>query len=971
MAFSATLVGRASELDSLERAIARLDDGEPAAVEVVGEPGIGKTRLLAELAERADRRGHTVLSGSASELERDLPFSVFVNALDEFLQALDPRRLDALDDGVKAELATVFPSFPVTVSDRAVAIQAERYRSHRAVRRLFELLARRKPVVLVLDDVHWADSASVELLGALLQKPPVAPVLLVLATRPRQTSERLSVALERALRIRTLERLELGALSPEEARELVGVIVAGTDSGALYEDTGGNPFYLEQLARSAARSAVSGRAAHGASLHGVDIPPVVAAALGEELGLLSERARAVLEGASVAGDPFDTELAAAAAGVGDDDALDALDELLRLDLVRPTDVPRRFRFRHPLVRRAVYELTPGGRRLGAHERCATALARLGAPPSARAHHVEFAARVGDADAVALLREAGEGAAGRAPASAAQWFGSALRILSESAPPTQRIELLVARAGALAATGQFVEGHAALLEALEIVPRDDEDLLVRVTTACATVEHLLGRQKTARAHLEAALAALRDRQSAQAVELMIELSLDGLYSGDFGDMSAQASRAASVAALLEDRPLLASALAARALGAALAGMGDGARAQATEAAALVDALSDDELAPRLDALAYLSCAEVYLDRFEAGGDHAKRALDIGRATGQGGQFPLIEPMYGTSLWVRGRPAESAEVFDGAIEGSRLVGNVQGLSWNLFNRSFAALAAGDVDTALATAEESFELAQELDEGTVTAHSASALAAALLESGRCERAADLFVAKVGGEELRLVGGGWRAWYLEMLTRAWLGAGRRADAERAARAAQECAEEVDLPRARGMARLAAAAIDLDAGDPAGAAAHAAAAIPFLNEVGDVYGVAHARVVAGRAFARAGDSDRALAELERAASAFDSFGSTRYLQQAELELRKLGQRTRRRPGSAADGIGRLTSRELEIARLVVERKTNPEIAAELFLSQKTVETHLRNAFRKLDVSSRVELARAVERADREQGASL
>ena len=101
--------------------------------------------------------------------------------------------------------------------------------------------------------------------------------------------------------------------------------------------------------------------------------------------LLSKPARLILEGAAVAGDPFDPELAAAAAGASDAAAVEALDELLRLDLIRPTDVPRRFRFRHPLVRHAVYESMPGGWRLGAHERCADALALRGSLPATIAH----------------------------------------------------------------------------------------------------------------------------------------------------------------------------------------------------------------------------------------------------------------------------------------------------------------------------------------------------------------------------------------------------------------------------------------------------------------------------------------------------------------------------------------------------------------------------------------------------------
>ena len=109
------------------------------------------------------------------------------------------------------------------------------------------------------------------------------------------------------------------------------------------------------------------------------------------------------------------------------------------------------------------------------------------------------------------------------------------------------------------------------------------------------------------------------------------------------------------------------------------------------------------------------------------------------------------------------------------------------------------------------------------------------------------------------------------------------------------------------------------------------------------------------------------MAELQRAAAAFDACGALRYRDSAERELGKLGHRPHRRTRAGnTDGtsIDSLTERELQVARLVVDRKTNPEIAAELFLSQKTVETHLRNIFRKIDVSTRVELARAVERAD-------
>jgi DNA-binding NarL/FixJ family response regulator len=153
--------------------------------------------------------------------------------------------------------------------------------------------------------------------------------------------------------------------------------------------------------------------------------------------------------------------------------------------------------------------------------------------------------------------------------------------------------------------------------------------------------------------------------------------------------------------------------------------------------------------------------------------------------------------------------------------------------------------------------------------------------------------------------------------------------------------------------------------GDAESAAARALEAAAAADGVGARIEAGRSRTVAGRAFSETGEKERALEALEAAAAALDACGAIRDRDEAERELRRLGSRAHRRRGTAradGEGLAALTGRELEVARLVVDRKTNPEIAAELFLSQKTVETHLRNAFRKLGVSSRVELARAVER---------
>jgi ATP/maltotriose-dependent transcriptional regulator MalT len=958
------LVGRAGEVGSLEPILDELDRGRPSAIEVTGEPGIGKTRLLREFAARAGARGHLVLSGAASEFEHDLPFSVFVDALDEYLAGLEPDRLAVLDDAVKAELGHVFPSLSALAAGRQVSPQHERYRSHRAVRALLEHLAQTLPLVLVLDDFHWADSASVELLGALLRRPPAAAVLMAVALRPQQTPERLAITLERAHRSAAVTRVDLGVLTLDEARQLLGERFDVARAAVLYQESGGNPFYLEQLARSPARAARFTSAAE-ISLTGLDVPAAVAASLAEELTLLSDVGRLVLEGAAVAGDPFEPELAAAAAATSEAAAMPAVDELLGLDLIRATDLPRRFRFRHPLVRRAVYEAAAAGWRLGAHERCAEALAARGASAAARAHHVERSARQGDLAAVAVLREAGEATARLAPESAAWWFGGALRFLPQTAPTEDRVELLLARSRALAAAGRFTGSHEAALEAVALVPGQPSALTTTVATACASVERFLGRYEHAHARLVRALRLLPEPASAERAELLIELTLNEFYRSRYEAMRDWAAPAVSAAKEVGDAALMAAAAVMPAFADAMTGPTQTARSRRAHAAALVDGLPDDELSLRPDAAGWLAIAEVYLDLYAEADAHASRALRLARASGRGDPLHRFYPVLPRVWYVRGKLAEATGLLDGAIEAGRLLGSPPALAGNLFNRSAVALAAGDLDIALATGEESVGLTRVLDEGFVTAWAAARLASVLFETGQPDRAIELLLGRAGGEELALIPGGWRAYCLELLTRCCLALDRPSEAGRAAALAEVMAAAVQLPLAAAWADRAAAAIALAAGDAALAAEQALASAAAADAAGAPIEAALSRTIAGRALAATGEKDRAVTELQRAAAALDACGAWRYRQSAERELGKLGHRPHRLtwPGKAnGAGIESLTGRELQVARLVVDRKTNPQIAAELFLSQKTIETHLRNIFHKMGVTTRAALAHAVER---------
>jgi DNA-binding CsgD family transcriptional regulator/tetratricopeptide (TPR) repeat protein len=965
-AATAPLVGRDEELALLDSALTELMRGEWQAVELAGEPGIGKTRLLAELAARASHRDQLVLSGSASELERDRPFWVFVDALDDYVRALDPRLLDLLDPDVRVELGDVFPSLSHP-ADQDDPPQGERYRTHRAVRELLERLTATSPLVLVLDDVHWADPASVELLGSLLRRPPDAGVLIALAARPGQLPARLKTELDHAHQAGTLARVTLAAMTRAEAEEFLGPSLDPATASTLYDESGGNPFYLEQLARSLGRRTMGHRAIPRIAAD-LDVPEPVASALADELAQLSDTAHLVLQGAAVMGDTFEPELAAAAAGVVEPVALNAVDELIGVGVIRRTEVPRRFRFRHPLVRRAAYDSTPAGWLLAAHERSAAALADRGATATERAHHVERSGRQGDAQAVSVLRQAGEAAAHRAPESAAKWYAGALRLLRDDAPAPDRVELLLARAGALATCGHFAESHAALLESYELAPADAVELRIRLTIACASTEHLLGRHDAAHQRLTAALADLDDPASPQAAALMLEIAVGRAYTMRYSRIAALAERALETARPLGDPPLIATAAAALASGLALCGRVAEAEKFRAEAVALVDGLSDRDLAGRLDSAVHLAGAELYLDRFAAAGDHAERVITVARATGQPAFIPIAFMILAWVHMLRGEPADSAQTLDAAIEESRLLRNEQSLAGLILNRSLTALSAGELELAIVLAREAVELTRDMEDGFIPAAAPVALCAALLESGDAglDDTVELMIHRCGGPGLPFMpGGSFRAKWLELLTRCSLALGRPADAGRAAACAQETAVAMGgLRMATAMAERAAATIALEAGDPQLAARKALASATAADEVGIPIEAALSRILAGRALARAGEPERAVAELDAAAATMHACGAWRYRDAAELELRRLGRHIHHRTGpgeTGGHGLVSLTRRERQVADLVVSRYTNPQIAAALFLSPKTVETHLRHIFHKLDVTSRVELARTVE----------
>ena len=312
--------------------------------------------------------------------------------------------------------------------------------------------------MLVLDDLHWADwgrsscseRAAPAAVGARSGRArrPAAPV--ARATLGARSS---------APRGGSLTRIEIGGLerrgrAPARRRGRGGV------AAALFDESGGNPFYLQQLARALARARRCRPQASSRSR--VSRCRAVAAALADELALLSDDARPVFEGAAVAGDPFVPELAAAAAAMPERRRSTGWTSCWRsTSSARPTCRAASASAIRSCVRPSTRRRPAAGgsaRRTRAAELASSGAAAPPRPPCGAS------ARHGDQAAIAALQEAGEAAAQRTPAGAARWFGAALRLLPAAAPVISG-SACYARARALAATGEFADAHAALVESL--------------------------------------------------------------------------------------------------------------------------------------------------------------------------------------------------------------------------------------------------------------------------------------------------------------------------------------------------------------------------------------------------------------------------------------------------------------------------------------------------------------------------
>ena len=637
-----------------------------------------------------------------------------------------------------------------------------------------------------------------------------------------------------------------------------------------------------------------------------------------------------------------------------------LDRLVAADLVRSTGNGRAFAFRHPLVRRAVYDAAPPAWRLAAHERVAGALAARGAGPAARADHVERYARQGDLEAVELLAAAAGAAADTAPAAAARLYASAVRLLPE-VDVERRAALLGPMALAQGAAGQLEEARDTLDEVLGLLPRDQVAIRVRLVGAAATIEVLLGQVAEMRRRLVAALEEVRPEESAL---LELTMAFSQYYSVDFAAMRDWAARAAAHARD-DEQSIRAAAEAMGGLATLLLGDPGAGHRMIDAALARVGALDDASLAARLDDPYMVAAAALLTDRPVEGLAPVTRAMAIARATRQDRMIPMLASLRCMMFESQLRLDEALEDAETAAEAARLLGSDGQLHPALMTLAQVHWLRGERSHAIRLAAECVETALRVAPSTATATSLCNSAALWVaeDPERCIRE----MVGAGGPMLERVDQSWSSWLLGHLVTAALALARIEDAERWTERIEQHAALTQAPGAAARAAIARAGLQLAHGDAAGAAATATAAADAAQAADGILDSIPARLTAGRALAAAGEREAAVAVLQRVAADAGRGGAGLFVEAAGRELRRLGSRlsasSRRAAGRAGTAsAGELTGRERDIALLVAEGRSNKQVAAALFLSEKTIEHHLSRVYAKLGVRSRAELAARMPR---------
>lgn len=936
MAGPGALWGRADECRALAAAVDAAAEGRGGVVVVRGDPGIGKSAVLAELARLATVAGFALRTGRGDELGRARPFGPLAQALG--------LRADA-DDPEAARIGRIL-SGQDELDHAGLPLAGEvRFRVLDTVLALVDRDTARQPVAIVLDDLHWADEDSLRVVAALAERAATVPLLVAVGTRRHPQAPALVTTL-RALDDVAATVVDLGPLPSDELGGLVAGLVGGTPGPRLAAEVsraGGNPFLAIELVT--AHSSAGALVAEGDTVElaaGRAGVPVGDAAL-RRLDHLRPETVELLRAASVLGRTFDLAVVAELVGRRGVAVAADVDEALAAGILHPAG--DRLTFAHDLVWSGVYEsLTPAVRST-LHVEAARVLAERQAEPFDVAAQVDRGAAGAGADAVPWLVEGAHQVRVTAPATAAGFLTRALELLP---PADERRPAVQARlAEALVFSGRHLEGHALAEQCL----RDGSD-----DALAGTLGYLLGQALFLQGRLADAAAQLdagtRDGDPERAGALA-DAALALLLGGDLATADAMANRALAAARATGDVTSESYVLAVTSWVRALEGDLPGGLALGREAVTRADASGRIEAHRNVP---YVFYAQVLLwaDRDADGRAAIERASELGERLGLVWDVPLRHLLRARAQHRGGEWDEAAaEAAAGLSQSHDMGGSVADVwLWCVLarlavardQRDEASRALGAAERAAADGGQGLDqvawvaalLAErqgELDEAVATI--------GLLWDGLEERGLDYYVWDIAPDVVRIaLRAGDRARVDHVLT-VLDAIGERSPDSSAPMVSARC---------RGMAHRDAeaylAALDRLAARKAGARPVELALLQV--EAADVLDTA------GRA-AEAGPL------REAARPVLDRVGAVPF------GVPGIETTTPSPRPTATFGWESLTARELEVVGLLAESLSNAEIAARLHCSRRTVESHLSHVYTKLGITSRVQLA--VVAAERLRGA--
>ncbi|HKZ12636.1 MAG TPA: AAA family ATPase [Solirubrobacterales bacterium] len=494
------LAGRAAEIEKLGALLPRAEGEGRRVALIAGEPGVGKSRLVREFAAGAAESGAFVLYG-ACDAAGGAPYGPFVEALDRLVHLTEPEELRAAI-GPSGELSRLLPELPALLGELPEPIAAdpdtERHRLHLAVAEMLANLGLHQPILLVIEDAHWADRPTLALIRHLARAAWSARLLLLVTYRDESEPPELGELLADLRRSEEVVRIRLAGLTGGEVAELVaGAVGADLDperpdpelaelAGAIHDLTAGNAFLVCELWRALAETGavevVGGAVRVTAPLAELGTPESVREVASQRLSRLDPATTELLELAAVAGPEFELALIREAAGLSESDLLAALGEAVESGMLE--EVAGRglgFRFTHELVRRALYDRLSLLRRAELHLQVGEGLEATG-PASGRrlvdlARHFSAAADLGGAArAIDYHRRAAAGAAeALAYADAAAHLGAAIEIGID--PPAARGAVLIDLGAAANRAGEAVEALNAFDAAAEIARELDDPCLL--------------------------------------------------------------------------------------------------------------------------------------------------------------------------------------------------------------------------------------------------------------------------------------------------------------------------------------------------------------------------------------------------------------------------------------------------------------------------------------------------------------